>query len=275
MTVLVLAATPIGNLGDASRRLIETLERATVLAVEDTRVAQRLLAGLGIANRPRLVTVNEQTERARIGELVALAAEGEVVLVSDAGMPTVSDPGFALVRAAVEAAVPVTAVPGASAVLTALALSGLPTDRFVFEGFAPRKAGERERWLRELATERRTVVLFESPNRVAALLAAMVAVLGPERQAVVARELTKLHEEVVRGPVAELARWADGGVRGEVVVVVAGASAVAASESDAVADVLALVAAGTRLKDASAEVGERTGLPKRRLYDAALAARRP
>ena len=275
MTVLVLAATPIGNLGDASRRLIETLERATVLAVEDTRVAQRLLAGLGIVNRPRLVTVNEQTERVRIGELVALAAEGEVVLVSDAGMPTVSDPGFALVRAAVEAEVPVTAVPGASAVLTALALSGLPTDRFVFEGFAPRKAGERDRWLRELAGERRTVVLFESPNRLAALLAAMVAVLGPERQAVVARELTKLHEEVVRGPVADLARWAEGGVRGEVVVVVAGASAVAASESDAVADVLALVAAGTRLKDASAEVGERTGLPKRRLYDAALAARRP
>src|SRR5947209_733915 len=138
-TVLVLAATPIGNLGDAGRRLIETLEAAEVLAVEDTRVAQRLLAGLGIANRPRLVTVNEQTERGRIPELVALAAEGDVVLVSDAGMPAVSDPGFALVRAAVDAGVTVTAVPGASAVLTALAVSGLPTDRFVFEGFAPRR----------------------------------------------------------------------------------------------------------------------------------------
>jgi 16S rRNA (cytidine1402-2'-O)-methyltransferase len=273
--VLVLAATPIGNLGDASRRLVETLERATVLAVEDSRVAQRLLAGLGIANRPRLVTVNEQTERGRIGELVALAAEGEVVLVSDAGMPTVSDPGFALVRGAVDAGVPVTAVPGASAVLTALAVSGLPTDRFVFEGFAPRKAGERARWLADLATERRTAVLFESPNRVAALLAAMVEVLGPERRAVVARELTKLHEEVVRGTVAELAAWAEGGVRGEVVVVLAGAPVIAASEDDAVAQVLALVRDGVRLKDAAARVGETTGVPKRRLYDAALAARRP
>jgi 16S rRNA (cytidine1402-2'-O)-methyltransferase len=272
--MLVLAGTPIGNLGDASRRLIETLEAAAVLGVEDTRVAQRLLAGLGIGNRPRLVTVNEQTERGRLAELVALAAEEDVVLVSDAGMPTVSDPGFALVRAAVDAGVRVTAVPGASAVLTALALSGLPTDRFVFEGFAPRKDGERRRWLAGLAAERRTVVLFESPNRVAALLAAMADVLGPDRRAVVARELTKLHEEVVRGPVAELAEWAAAGVRGEVVVVLAGAPEREVPEDDAVAEVLALVDAGTRMKDAAAAVGDRTGIAKRRLYDAALAARR-
>ncbi|MDQ1513381.1 MAG: rRNA (cytidine1402-2-O)-methyltransferase [Microbacteriaceae bacterium] len=272
--MLVLAATPIGNLGDASRRLVETLESAAVLAVEDTRVAQRLLAGLGVGNRPRLVTVNEQTERGRIAELVALAADGDVVVVSDAGMPTVSDPGFALVRAAVEAGVPVSAIPGASAVLTALAVSGLPTDRFVFEGFAPRKAGERTRWLQDLAAEPRTVVLFESPNRLAALLAAMVDVLGPERRAVVARELTKLHEEVVRGTVAELAAWAEERVRGEVVVVLAGAPAVAASEGEAVAEVLGLVDAGVRLKDAAARVGDRAGLPKRSLYEAALSARR-
>ncbi len=273
-SVLVLAATPIGNLGDASARLVATLEGATVLGVEDSRVAQRLLAGLGIGNRPRLVTVNEQTERGRIAELVALAAESDVVLVSDAGMPTVSDPGFALVRAAIDAGVTVTAVPGASAVLTALAVSGLPTDRFVFEGFAPRRDGERRRWLAELATERRTVVCFESPNRLASLLALMAEVLGADRRAVVARELTKLYEEVVRGTVAELAAWAAEGVRGEIVLVLAGAEPVAVSEDEAIADVLARVAAGARLKDATAEVAEATGLPRRALYDRAVAAKR-
>jgi len=273
-SVLVLAATPIGNLGDASRRLIETLEGASVLGVEDSRVAQRLLAGLGVVNRPRLVTVNEQTERGRIAELVALAAESDVVLVSDAGMPTVSDPGFALVRAAIDAGVTVTAVPGASAVLTALAVSGLPTDRFVFEGFAPRRDGERRRWLAELATERRTVVCFESPNRLASLLALMAQVLGADRRAVVARELTKLYEEVVRGTVAELAAWAEEGVRGEIVLVLAGAEPVAMSEDAAVAEVLARVAAGARLKDATAEVAEASGLSRRALYDQAVAAKR-
>lgn len=273
-SVLVLAGTPIGNLGDAGRRLFETLEGAQVLAVEDTRVAQRLLAGLGVTNRPRLVRVDEQTERARVAELVALAADEDVVLVSDAGMPTVSDPGFALVRGAIDAGVRVTAVPGASAVLTALAVSGLPTDRFVFEGFAPRRDGERRRWLSALADERRTVVCFESPNRVGSLLGVMAEVLGPDRRAVVARELTKLHEEVVRGTVAELAAWADDGVRGEVVLVLAGAEPRAASEDDAVAEVLALVEGGARLKDATAEVALRTGLSRRVLYDSALAARR-
>ena len=272
--MLVLAGTPIGNLGDAGRRLIETLEGASVLGVEDTRVAQRLLAGLGVTNRPRLVRVDEQTERARIAELVALAADSDVVLVSDAGMPTVSDPGFALVRAAIDAGVTVTAVPGASAVLTALAVSGLPTDRFVFEGFAPRRDGERRRWLAELAGERRTVVAFESPNRLASLLAVMAEVLGADRRAVVARELTKLYEEVVRGTLGELAAWAEGGVRGEIVLVLAGAEPPAASEDEAVAAVLTRVAAGARLKDATAEVAEATGLSRRALYDAAVAARR-
>ena len=273
--MLVLAATPIGNLGDASRRLMEVLASATVIAAEDTRVAQRLLAGLHVETHARLVTVNEHTERARIAELLDAAREGDVVLVSDAGMPTVSDPGFAVVRAAVDAGVPVTAVPGASAVLTALALSGLPTDRFAFEGFPPRKPGERRRFLQTLAAEPRTTVLFESPNRTASLLAAMVEVFGPDRQVVVARELTKFYEEVVRGTVAEVAAWAEGGVRGEVVVVLAGVPPVAADADSALAQVQALVQSGTKLKDASAEVATRTGLSRKALYDAALASRRP
>jgi 16S rRNA (cytidine1402-2'-O)-methyltransferase len=272
--MLVLAATPIGNLGDASRRLMEALAGATVIAAEDTRVAQRLLAGLHVETRARLVTVNEHTEHARIAELLDAAREGDVVLVSDAGMPTVSDPGFAVVRAAADAGVQVTAIPGASAVLTALALSGLPTDRFAFEGFPPRKPGERRRFLQTLAAEPRTTVLFESPNRTAALLAAMVEVFGPDRQVVVARELTKLFEEVVRGTVAEVAAWAEEGVRGEVVVVLAGAEPVTASVADAEAEVAALVARGARLKDASTEVAQRTGLSRRALYEAALADRR-
>ena len=271
--MLVLAATPIGNLGDASRRLIEALESADVLAAEDTRVAHRLLAGLGVSNRPRLVAVNEHTERARTEEVLAAARTGTVVLVSDAGTPTVSDPGFALVRAAAEADVEVTALPGASAVLTALALSGLPTDRFAFDGFPPRKPGERRRFLEAYASEPRTTVLFESPNRTAALLAAMVEVLGPDRPAAVARELTKLHEEVVRGTLAELAAWAEGGVRGEVVVVLAGAERAEVSQEDATAEVLRLVAGGSRLADAAAQVASATGLPRRDLYTAALAAR--
>jgi 16S rRNA (cytidine1402-2'-O)-methyltransferase len=271
--VLVLAATPIGNLGDASRRLMEALAGASVIAAEDTRVAQRLLAGLHVETSARLVSVNEHTEVARSAALLEAAREGDVVLVTDAGMPTVSDPGYALVRAAIDAGVQVTAVPGASAVLTALALSGLPTDRFVFEGFPPRKPGERTRFLSTLVAEPRTTVLFESPNRTAALLAAMVEVFGPDRQAVVARELTKRFEEVVRGTVAELAAWAEDGVRGEVVVVLAGASAAPPDADSALAEVQALVRGGARLKEASAEVAARTGLSRKALYDAALAAR--
>lgn len=270
--MLVLAATPIGNLGDASRRLIETLASADVIAAEDTRVAQRLIAALKVETHARLVIVNEHTERARVAELLDAARSGTVVLVSDAGMPTVSDPGFTLVRAAAEAGVTVTAVPGASAVLTALALSGLPTDRFAFEGFAPRKPGERRTFLRSLASEPRTTVLFESPNRTASLLEAMVETFGPDRRAVVARELTKLHEEVVRGTVAELAAWAADGVRGEVVVVLSGAEPVAVTMADGIEQVRGLVAAGTRTKDASAEVAARTGLSRKALYDAVVAS---
>ncbi|MEN0084587.1 MAG: 16S rRNA (cytidine(1402)-2'-O)-methyltransferase [Leifsonia sp.] len=271
--MIILAATPIGNLGDASRRLVEVLEEATVVAAEDTRVAQRLLAGLGVSNRPRLIAVHDHNERDRAAELVELARDQDVVLLSDAGMPTVSDPGFHLVEAAAAAGVRVTALPGPSAVLTALAVSGLPTDRFTFEGFLPRKQGERHTALRSLAAEARTMVFFESPNRLAASLVDIAAVLGDDRRVVVCRELTKLYEEVRRGTAAELAAWAAEGVRGEIVVVVAGAPARAADPEAAVEQVLALVAAGTRLKDAAAEVAEATGLGKRDLYQAALARR--
>lgn len=274
--VIILAATPIGNLGDASSRLRQALEDADVVASEDTRVTQRLLAGLGIANRPRLVALHEHNERARAAELVELARDADLLVLSDAGMPTVSDPGFVLVQAAVAAGVDVTAIPGPSAVITALAVSGLPTDRFAFEGFLPRKSGERMRRLAELAADRRTLVFFEAPSRLAASLDSLAEAFGAERRAAVCRELTKLHEEVRRGPLAELASWAADGVRGEICIVVGGASEPApADEAEAVARVVGLAASGTRLKDAAAIVAAETGLGKRDLYEAALAARRP
>jgi 16S rRNA (cytidine1402-2'-O)-methyltransferase len=273
--VIILAATPIGNLGDASARLRQALEDAAVVASEDTRVTQRLLAGLGIANRPKLVALHEHNERARAAELVELARGADLLVLSDAGMPTVSDPGFVLVQAAVAEGVDVTAIPGPSAVITALAVSGLPTDRFAFEGFLPRKAGERMRRLADLAADRRTLVFFEAPSRLAASLESLAEAFGADRPAAVCRELTKLHEEVRRGPLAELASWAAGGVRGEICIVVGGASEPApADEREAVARVVGLAASGTRLKDAAAIVAAETGLGKRDLYEAALAARR-
>jgi 16S rRNA (cytidine1402-2'-O)-methyltransferase len=271
--MLILAATPIGNLGDATRRLIDTLASVELVAAEDTRVAQRLLQGLGVENRPRLIALHDHNERDRSGDLVELARASDVLLISDAGMPTVSDPGYHLVQAAIAAGVTVTALPGPSAVLTALALSGLPTDRFAFEGFLPRKEGERAKLLTALADERRTLVFFESPNRLAASLADIARFFGDDRRVVVARELTKLHEEVRRGTAAELAAWAAGGVRGEIVIVTEGAAEKVVSLESGVADVLERVAGGTRLKDAAAEVAGETGLSRRELYEAALRAR--
>jgi len=280
--VIILAATPIGNLGDASRRLVEALSSVPVIAAEDTRTAQRLLAALGVVRegdaRPRLVSMHEHNERERAAELVELAREGDVLVLTDAGMPTVSDPGFRLVAAAARAGLAVTALPGPSAVLTALAVSGLPTDRFVFEGFPPRRASERRSAFAALASEPRTLVLFESPHRLAATLADLAAAFGGARAACVCRELTKLHEEVRRGPLEELAAWASAGegVRGEICIVVAGSPAAArgADPGAALAEVLALVAAGARLKDACSEVASATGLSSRELYAAALAAKR-
>jgi 16S rRNA (cytidine1402-2'-O)-methyltransferase len=271
--VIILAATPIGNLGDASTRLVTALETATVVAAEDTRTTQRLLRALGVANRPRLIALHDHNEKQRAGEIVALAAEQDVLVLSDAGMPTVSDPGYGVVAEAAARGVAVTVLPGPSAVVTALAVSGLPTDRFAFEGFLPRKAGERRAALGALASEPRTLVFFEAPSRLGETLAAMADAFGADRPAAVCRELTKLHEEVRRGGLGELVAWAADGVRGEIVVVVGGAAARSVSADDALAQVQALVAAGARLKDAAAEVSGATGHSSRELYQAALAAR--
>ncbi len=269
--VLIIAATPIGNLGDASRRLIEALGAATVIAAEDTRTTIHLLAALGIENRPRLIPLHEHNEDAKAAEIVELARATDVLVLSDAGMPAISDPGFPLVAAAAAAGVTVTVLPGPSAVLTALAVSGLPTDRFSFEGFLPRKG--RVAYFESLSREPRTMVFFESPNRLPAALADLVAALGPDRRVVVCRELTKLHEEVKRGTAAELTAYFADGARGEICLVVAGAAPSTVDLASGVVQVLALVAQGVRLREASAEGAESTGLSRRALYDGALAAR--
>ncbi|MDZ8173281.1 16S rRNA (cytidine(1402)-2'-O)-methyltransferase [Microbacterium xanthum] len=271
--MIILAATPIGNLGDASSRLVEALEQAPTIAAEDTRTTVRLLAALGVANRPQMIALHDHNEKERAADLVEMARTGDVLVLSDAGMPTVSDPGFGVVAAAAAAGIGVTVIPGPSAVVTALAVSGLPTDRFTFEGFVPRKPGERARTLAALDAEPRTMVFFESPSRTAATLHAMVEAFGEDRRVAVCRELTKLHEQVVRGTSAEVAAWADEGVRGEVVIVVAGAERRAVRFDDAVEQVARLVADGARLKDAAAEVADATGHSRRDLYQAVLAAR--
>jgi 16S rRNA (cytidine1402-2'-O)-methyltransferase len=276
--VLVLAATPIGDVADASPRLAAELRDADVVAAEDTRRLRRLTVALGVTLTGRVVSYYEQNEASRTSELVeALLSGSRVLLVTDAGMPSVSDPGFRLVAAAVEAGVTVTAVPGPSAVLAALAVSGLPVDRFCFEGFLPRKAGERAARLGELADEPRTLVFFEAPHRLAAALDAMAAALGGQRRAAVCRELTKTYEEVRRGSLAELAAWATEGVRGEVTVVVAGAPPAAAGDVDA-AELAERVAsreeAGETRKEAIAAVAEEAGVPKRTVFDAVVARKR-
>ncbi|MEV6448740.1 16S rRNA (cytidine(1402)-2'-O)-methyltransferase [Amycolatopsis sp. NPDC051716] len=272
---LILAATPLGDVRDASQRLISALAEADVIAAEDTRRLRSLASALEVTPRGRVVSFYEDVETARLPKLLEALHAGEtVVLVTDAGMPSVSDPGFRLVAACVAEDLPVTCLPGPSAVTTALALSGLPCDRFCFEGFAPRKPGERAKWLTSLRAEPRTAVFFESPHRLASLLSDAAAVLGPDRPAAVCRELTKTYEEVKRGTLAELASWAADGVRGEITVVLSGAEPRAVSVADLVDEVAARVAAGERLKSAAAEVAEATGVSKKELYDAVLAARK-
>ncbi|MBA2739418.1 MAG: 16S rRNA (cytidine(1402)-2'-O)-methyltransferase [Nocardioidaceae bacterium] len=268
--MLVLAATPIGQAGDAPPRLAAELAGAGVVAAEDTRRLRRLTTALGIQPGGRVMSYFEGNERQRIPELLeALLAGERVVLVTDAGMPSVSDPGYRLVTAAVAAGVRVSVVPGPSAVLAALAVSGLPVDRFCFEGFLPRKAGERARRLADVAEERRTLVFFEAPHRTAATLAALAEAFGADRPAAVCRELTKTHEEVRRGPLSELAQWAGAGVRGEVTLVVAGAPAAAPpGEADLVSAVAALEASGRSRRDAITEVARRHGVRRRDVYAA-------
>ncbi|AVV42188.1 16S rRNA (cytidine(1402)-2'-O)-methyltransferase [Streptomyces sp. P3] len=275
--VLVLAGTPIGDVADAPPRLAEELTVADVIAAEDTRRLRRLTQSLGVTPKGRVVSYFEGNESARTPELVEeLVGGARVLLVTDAGMPSVSDPGYRLVAAAVERDVRVTAVPGPSAVLTALALSGLPVDRFCFEGFLPRKAGERLSRLRDVADERRTLVYFEAPHRLDDTLAAMAEVFGADRRAAVCRELTKTYEEVKRGPLGELARWAAEGVRGEITVVVTGAPERGPEELDAaelVRRVRVREEAGERRKEAIAAVAAEAGLPKREVFDAVVAAK--
>ncbi|CAL9470683.1 16S rRNA (cytidine(1402)-2'-O)-methyltransferase [Streptomyces sp. enrichment culture] len=274
---LVLAGTPIGDIADAPPRLAEELAGADVVAAEDTRRLRRLTQALGVTPKGRVVSYFEGNESARTPELVEeLVGGARVLLVTDAGMPSVSDPGYRLVAAAVERDVKVTAVPGPSAVLTALALSGLPVDRFCFEGFLPRKAGERLTRLREVAEERRTLVYFEAPHRLDDTLAAMAEVFGAQRRAAVCRELTKTYEEVRRGPLAELAAWAAEGVRGEITVVVEGAPERGPEVLDAaelVRRVRVREEAGERRKEAIAAVAAEAGLPKREVFDAVVAAK--
>ncbi|MEV6179701.1 16S rRNA (cytidine(1402)-2'-O)-methyltransferase [Streptomyces sp. NPDC052016] len=274
---LVLAGTPIGDIADAPPRLAEELAGADVVAAEDTRRLRRLTQALGVTPKGRVVSYFEGNESARTPELVEdLLGGARVLLVTDAGMPSVSDPGYRLVAAAVEKDIRVTAVPGPSAVLTALALSGLPVDRFCFEGFLPRKAGERLSRLREVAGERRTLVYFEAPHRLDDTLAAMAEVFGGDRRAAVCRELTKTYEEVRRGPLAELAAWAAEGVRGEITVVVSGAPEPGPEELDAeelVRRVRVREEAGERRKEAIAAVAAEAGLPKREVFDAVVAAK--
>lgn len=272
---LLLGATPLGQPSDASARLIEVLAGADVVAAEDTRRLRTLAKALGVDIGGRVVSLFDQVEAARAGGLVeAIKAGSTVLVVSDAGMPVISDPGYRLVAACIDAGLPVGCLPGPSAVTTALVVSGLPAEKFCFEGFAPRKSSARRTWLATLADERRTVVFFESPRRLAACLRDAVAELGGARPVVVCRELTKVHEEVVRGSLDELAAWAAGGVLGEITVVLGGATP-SADLPSLVAQVEDLVAGGARVKDACGEVAAaHPGVRSRQLYDAVLQSRR-
>jgi 16S rRNA (cytidine1402-2'-O)-methyltransferase len=276
---VVLAATPLGRPDDASPRLRAALASAAVIAAEDTRRLRRLCADLDVRPAGRVLSFYDANEAARVPALLdAARSGGDVLVISDAGMPSVSDPGYRLVRAAVAADVPVTCLPGPSAVLTALAVSGLPVVRFCFEGFLPRKHGERRRALDALSAEPRTLVLFEAPHRLAATLAEMTAAFGAQRPAAICRELTKVHEEVLRGSLGELAEWAARGeVLGEITLVVGGAPEAprTVSADELAADVRARELAGQPRKDAIAEVARERGLPKRQVFDAVVAAKSP
>ena len=264
---LYVVGTPIGNLGDLSDRARETLAAVDLVAAEDTRRTGKLLAHAGI--RARMLSLFEGNERQRIDQLLERLGEGATVaLVSDAGMPAVSDPGFRLLRAAVDAGIGISVVPGPSAVTAALVVSGLPTDRWVFEGFLPRRPSERRSRLRALAHDPRTVVLFESPLRVVTLLRDVLVELG-DRRAAVARELTKIHEEVLRGRVSEvLAMLLDSEPRGEIVIVLEGAETPEAALSEMVDEAGRLVRDGMRKREAAAAVARVSGGSANEIYRA-------
>jgi 16S rRNA (cytidine1402-2'-O)-methyltransferase len=272
---VILVGAPLGNPADASEHMRTVLSSADVIAAEDTRRLYRLARHLGVEITARVVSYFEANEERRTPELVALAAAGScVALVTDAGMPGVSDPGFRLVRAAIEAGVPVVAAPGPSAVTTALALSGLPTDRFCFEGFLPRRPSERRARLAAIASEERTLVLFEAPHRLVTALIDIAAAFGPDRPGAVCRELTKTYEEIRRAPLADLVAWAQADApRGEITLVIGGAArGPIESPGDMVLadEVAAAQADGLPRKQAIAEVARRHGVRKREVYEAVL-----
>ena len=274
--MLILAATPIGNLSDASARLIEHLGTSKFIAAEDTRTLLKLARGLGVKLDAKLFSLHEHNEAERVTQLLEIAATEDVLVVSDAGMPTVSDPGFVLVRAAIEAGIEVTVVPGPSAVLAALAVSGLPTDRFSFEGFLPRKSGERRKLFQSLLLETRTMVFFESPHRVDDALKDALTVFGESRQATVSRELTKKFEQTVRGTIPELLEWSANPTKGELVLVIAGnseASVTTATLEELLLEVEEGRSAGLSLKQSVAKVAEKHSLSKSDLYQQVLDSR--
>ncbi len=272
--MLIIAATPIGNLSDASPRLIEALQSSKFICAEDTRNLLHLANALGIKLAARLFSLHEHNETERLGQIIEIAIDNDVLVVSDAGMPTVSDPGFELVRAAVAAGVEVRVIPGPSAVLAALAVSGLPTDRFSFEGFLPRKSGDRRKTFDGLRSETRTMIFFESPHRLAESLQDAASVLGADRLASLSRELTKKFEQTMRGPLSELAEWAKVEPKGEMVLVIAGASKTAKVAADLVDPAIALAESGIGLKAAVAELAESFGVSKSELYQLVLEARK-
>ncbi|MGH3532526.1 MAG: 16S rRNA (cytidine(1402)-2'-O)-methyltransferase [Mycobacterium sp.] len=270
---LLLGATPLGQPSDASPRLIAALGSADVVAAEDTRRVRKLASALDVRITGKVVSFFDHVEASRVPALVdEITAGATVLVVSDAGMPLISDPGHRLVLACLDAGLPVRCLPGPSAVTTALAVSGLPSEKFCFEGFAPRKHSARSTWLASLAEEQRTCVFFESPRRLPACLRDAVEQLGGARRAAVCRELTKVHEEVVRGSLAELATWAADGVLGEITVVLAGAQP-RADMATLLAEVESLTRQGIRVTDACAQVVTGTPVSRRELYEAVLRSR--
>jgi len=272
---ILLAATPIGDTNDASPKLIRALAEADLVAAEDTRRILKLATRLGVRINGDIKSLHEHNENERVDKVLHRAEDGErVLIVSDAGMPTISDPGYRVVSEAAKRGIPVSALPGPSAVLTALSVSGLPTDRFCFEGFIPRKQGEREHRLDDLKEEPRTMVFFDSPKRIHENLTDMANIFGGARKAVLCRELTKTHEEVIRGDLNHLIYATRDDVKGELTLVVAGADPRDKSAEDYVAKVIALAEGGMKLKAAAKLVSEETGVRKNELYRAAL-ARKP
>ena len=272
--MLILAATPIGNLSDASVRLRELLTNSAHIAAEDTRTLKQLASALGIRLNARLYSLHEHSDAERTALLVEVARDHDLVVVSDAGMPTISDPGYQLVRDCAHAGIEIISAPGPSAVIAALAVSGLPTDRFSFEGFLPRKQGERIRVFQALKDEVRTMVFFEAPHRIHESLVDAVAVFGPQRLGTVSRELTKKFEHTERGTLKDLVEWAKSEPKGEMVLVIAGAQVAEVQVADLVDQVLALLADGAKLKEAVAEIASAAGASKSDLYQLVLERRK-